>query len=145
MANYRTDGGQVDYETSLQVKANTDHTGNLLTTTDEVYDKREREAKKARMEALLEVAGMGGAAYGTAVLINKNPAFAELLAKMPGANRYAEKHKIARQVSAKNGFNPVDLSANYKTQSFGRSMLSMVLSVEELSPFGILKTLHHSI
>ena len=61
MANYRTDGGQVDYETSLQIKENTDHTGNLFTTTNEVYDKREREAKKARMEALLEIAGMGGA------------------------------------------------------------------------------------
>lgn len=144
MANYRTDGGQVDYETSLQIKENADHTGNLFTTTNEVYDKREREAKKARMEALLEIAGMGGAAYGTAVLVNKNPAFAELLAKMPGANRYAEKHKIARQVSAKNGFNPVNLSENYKTQSFGRSMLSMVLSGEELSPFGILKTLQLS-
>ena len=34
------------------------------------------------MEALLDIAGMGGAAYGTAVLINKNPAFAELLSKI---------------------------------------------------------------
>src|SRR5699024_8630818 len=37
-----------------------------------------------------------------------------------------------------------DLTDHYKSQSFGRSLLSMVASIEELSPFGIAKTLQTS-
>lgn len=145
MAEFRTDGEQVDYESTLAINANnTNNTGNLLTTTDEVYDKRTREARQAQMEAMLQIAGLGGAAYGTAVLVNKNPALADLLQKMPGANRYAEKHKIARDLARSKKYNPVNLEKQYEKQTFGRSILSMVLSAEELSPFGILKTLQLS-
>jgi hypothetical protein len=142
MADYRTDGGQVDYETTLELKEKErNNTGNLLTTSNEVYEKREREARIAQMEALLQIAGLGGAAYGTAILVNNNPALADLMASLPGANRYAEKHQISRKVSLANKANPVNLTENYKHQSFGRSVLSLALSGEELSPFGILKTL----
>lgn len=141
MADYKTDGSQVDYETTLQINENRDPTASLYTTTDEVYQKREREAKIAQMEALLNLAGMGGAVYGTALLVNRNPELANFVANLPGANRYAEKHKIAKAVSISNGFNPVDLTDQYAKQSFGRSVLSMALSIEELSPFGIFKTL----
>lgn len=145
MADYREDGGQVDYETTTQINNNnTNNAGSLLTTSDEVYYKREREAKIAQMEALLEIAGLGGAAYGTALLVNKNPELAEFLAKVPGANRYSIKHDIARNEAIRNLANPVNLTNLYEKQSFGRSILSMLLSVEELSPFGILKTLQLS-
>lgn len=146
MAGFKTDGSQVDYETTLRLKEseNVDPIGNMYTTTDEVYKKRSREEKKAQLEATLELAGMGGAVYGTAILVNKNPELASFIAKLPGANRYSEKHKIARGVAVGNKYNPVNLTEAYKNQSFGRSMLSLIASAEELSPFGILKTLQTS-
>lgn len=145
MAEFRTDGEQVDYESTLAINTNNiNNTSALLTTTDEVYNKREREARQVQMEAMLQIAGLGGAAYGTAVLVNKNPALADLLQKLPGANRYAEKHKIAKDLARSKKYNPVDLETHYQKQTFGRSILSMVMSAEELSPFGILKTLQLS-
>lgn len=144
MADYRTDGGQIEYDALVQSKENLEPLDVSQATTEDAYRKRRKEAKEAQLEALLYLAGLGGGAFGTALLVNKNPELAEYIAKLPGANRYSKKHNIARIHSAKSGANAVDLTSHYKEQSFGRSFLSMVSSLEELSPFGILKTLQTS-
>lgn len=113
-------------------------------TSDAAYKRRIKEARDAQIESWLAIASLGGAAYGTAILVNKNPELAEFIAKLPGANRYAKKHELARKDITGRGYIPTDLTDHYKSQSFGRSLLSMVASIEELSPFGIAKTLQTS-
>lgn len=144
MADYRTDGGQIDYDALIQAKENLDPLTVSQSTTEDAYLKRRKEAKEAQLEALLYLAGLGGGAFGTALLVNKNPELAEFIAKLPGANRYSKKHNISRINSSRVGADPVDLTNHFKQQSFGRSFLSMAASIEELSPFGILKTLQLS-
>lgn len=113
-------------------------------TSEAAYKRRVKEARDAQIESWLAIASLGGAAYGTAILVNKNPELAEFIAKLPGANRYAKKHELAVSEISGKGYMPTDLSDHYKSQSFGRSLLSVVSSLEELSPFGILKTLQTS-
>ena len=128
----------------LPIRTEVNQAVSSYTTTDDVYKRREREAKKAQLEGWLELAAMGGGAYGLASIINNDPVMSELISILPGANRYKIKHEIAREKSEVGGFNPVDLTKHYKEQSFGRSVLSMVSSIEELSPFHVLKTLQLS-
>ena len=60
------------------------------TTTDDVYRKRSREAKKAQLEGWLEIAALGGGAFGLATIINNDPVMSELISILPGASRYKE-------------------------------------------------------
>ena len=144
MADFRNDGGQVDIETLNESKLNYNQLEGSNVSTDAAYKRRLKEAREQQVEAWLAIAGMGGAAYGTAILVNKNPELAEFIAKLPGANRYAKKHEIAlADIRAKGGA-PTDLTDHFKTQSFGRSVLSFIASLEELSPFGIARTLQAS-
>lgn len=144
MAEFRNDGGQIDIEALNTVKENYNQLEVSQATTDDAYRRRLKEAREEQLESWLTIAGLGGAAYGTAILVNRNPELAEFIAKLPGANRYAKKHELARAHITGNGYNPTDLTDHYKTQTFGRSVLSFISSLEELSPFGIFKTLQTS-
>ena len=134
MADFRNDGGQVDIETLNESKLNYNQLEGSNVSTDAAYKRRLKEAREQQVEAWLAIAGMGGAAYGTAILVNKNPELAEFIAKLPGANRYAKKHEIAlADIRAKGGA-PTDLTDHFKTQSFGRSVLSFIASSEISKP-----------
>ena len=135
---------ETKYEEHLRKKEKFNELAIMHTSTDDALKRRQREEKRARLESWLAIAGLGGAAYGTAILINKNPELAEFLSKLPGANRYAKKHDAAYKNSLGFGVKPTDLRSHYLDQSFGRSMISFISSLEELSPFGILKTLQLS-
>ena len=111
------------------------------TSSEDAYRRRKNKEKQAQLEAWLTIAGLGGGAYGTAILVNKNPELAEFIAKLPGANRYSIKHDVATANSIAFGGKPTNLKGLYADQSLGRSLLSIAASIEELSPFGILKTL----
>lgn len=144
MAQFRDDGGQIDIESLNNVKENYNQLELSQTTSDDAYRRRLKEAREQQIESWLAIAGLGGAAYGTALLVNRNPELAEFIAKLPGANRYAKKHELAKGYINAKGYKPTDLADHFKSQTFGRSVLSFVASIEELSPFGIGKTLQTS-
>lgn len=144
MAQFRDDGGQIDIESLNNVKENYNQLELSQTTSDDAYRRRLKEAREQQIEAWLAIAGLGGAAYGTAILVNRNPELADFIAKLPGANRYAKKHELAQAYINAKGYKPTDLTDHFKSQTFGRSVLSFISSLEELSPFGIGKTLQTS-
>lgn len=89
--------------------------------------------------------GLYGVATHAAInYANENDKIRRTIAKIPGAKRYINKHNLNKyQIIAKGGL-PVDLSNIHMDQSVGRSMLSIVSSIEEMSPMNILKNLQLS-
>ena len=73
MAEFRNDGGQIDIEALNTVKENYNQLEVSQATTDDAYRRRLKEAREEQLEAWLTIAGLGGAAYGTAILVNRNP------------------------------------------------------------------------
>lgn len=132
---------QEQYQKEQLERANFNPLDVSHTSSEDAYRRRKSKEKQAQLEAWLTIAGLGGGAYGTAILVNKNPELAEFIAKLPGANRYSIKHDIATANSIAFGGKPTNLKGLYADQSLGRSLLSIGASIEELSPFGILKTL----
>ena len=132
---------QEQYQKEQLEKANFNPLDVSHSSTEDAYRRRKNKERHAQIEAWLTIAGLGGGAYGTAILVNKNPELAEFIAKLPGANRYSIKHEIAVDNSIAFGGKPTNLKGLYADQSLGRSLLSIAASIEELSPFGILKTL----
>ena len=132
---------QEQYQKEQLEKANFNPLDVSHSSTEDAYRRRKNKERHAQIEAWLTIAGLGGGAYGTAILVNKNPELAEFIAKLPGANRYSIKHEIAVDNSIAFGGKPTNLKGLYADQSLGRSLLSIAASIEELSPFGVLKTL----
>ena len=132
---------QEQYQKEQLEKANFNPLDVSHSSTEDAYRRRKNKERHAQIEAWLTIAGLGGGAYGTAILVNKNPELAEFIAKLPGANRYSIKHEIAVDNSIAFGGKPTNLKGLYTDQSLGRSLLSIAASIEELSPFGVLKTL----
>lgn len=132
---------QEQYQKEQLEKANFNPLDVSHSSTEDAYRRRKNKERHAQIEAWLAIAGLGGGAYGTAILVNKNPELAEFIAKLPGANRYSIKHEIAVDNSIAFGGKPTNLKGLYADQSLGRSLLSIAASIEELSPFGVLKTL----
>lgn len=132
---------QEQYQKEQLEKANFNPLDVSHSSTEDAYRRRKNKERQAQIEAWLTIAGLGGGAYGTAILVNKNPELAEFIAKLPGANRYSIKHEIAVDNSIAFGGKPTNLKGLYADQSLGRSLLSIAASIEELSPFGVLKTL----
>ena len=76
MAQFRDDGGQIDIESLNNVKENYNQLELSQTTSDDAYRRRLKEAREQQIESWLAIAGLGGAAYGTALLVNRNPELA---------------------------------------------------------------------
>lgn len=140
--NIRNDGTQVDYETTLKLKQNANP--DVLLTSDDYYNKKKKEESEEALHSLSIEAGAGASIYATSSLVNKNENLRDLFSKFPGANRYSKKHDIARNYSKGFGYDPIDLTQQFKSQSFGRSLQSIIASTEELSPLGLLRTLQVS-
>lgn len=132
---------QEQYQKEQLEKANFNPLDVSHSSTEDAYRRRKNKERHAQIEAWLTIAGLGGGAYGTAILVNKNPELAEFIAKLPGANRYSIKHGISVDNSIAFGGKPTNLKSLYSDQSLGRSLLSIGASIEELSPFGVFKTL----
>lgn len=132
---------QEQYQIEQLEKANFNPLDVSHSSTEDAYRRRKNKERHAQIEAWLTLAGLGGGAYGTAILVNKNPELAEFIAKLPGANRYSIKHGISVDNSIAFGGKPTNLKSLYSDQSLGRSLLSIGASIEELSPFGVFKTL----
>lgn len=117
---------------------------NILYTGPENLERQDQQTSDTQTSAALTVGAsallVGAAGYA----INQNERARELMAKMPGANRYQKKFEAAYNHSLSRGVVPIDLSQVYANQSFQKSVNSMVSSIEELSPMGILKTLQIS-
>lgn len=104
----------------------------------------ERESREQQGTLRDTSAILGGSALvlgAASHYVNSNEKARSFIAGLPGANRYSEKYKEARAHSTARGFVPIDLDKIYEHQTFGKSLLSMASTVEELSPMGVLKTL----
>ena len=113
---------------------------NLYTGSDNITKKEQEQSELLLNSA--QVAGASAALLGAAnYYVNSNEKARAFTANLPGANRYRAKYEEARAHALARGVVPIDLNNIYDNQSFGRSMLSVGSTVEELSPMGVLKTL----
>lgn len=117
---------------------------NVLYTNTDNQEREGNELAELQAKAAMVVAtsalGLGMAGY----FIDKNEKARDILASLPGANRYSNKHDLSRVHSIANGVLPIDLTDIYKNQSSQKIGLSILSSIEELSPMGVLKTLQLS-
>lgn len=114
---------------------------NNLYTGSENINKQEQEQSELLANSA-KTLGASALVLGAAnYYVNQNEKARALVAGLPGANRYRAKYEEARAHAMARGVVPVDLHKVYENQSFGKSLLSMASTVEELSPMGVLKTL----
>ena len=117
---------------------------NVIYTGSENEQRKDDELAELQAKAAMVV---GGSSLGVGIashFIDKNEQARNILSKLPGANRYSKKYDLARAHAIANGAIPVDLKQIYANQSSQRSALSILSSIEELSPMGVLKTLQLS-
>ena len=114
---------------------------NNLYTGSENIERQEQEQSELLTDSAKIVAS-SALVFGAAnYYVNQNEKARAFMANLPGANRYRAKYEEARSHAVARGVVPIDLDKVYDNQSFGKSLLSIASSVEELSPMGILKTL----
>lgn len=116
---------------------------NVYTNSDNL-ERKQKEQTEVLEDAILLMGGTAAVIATASNVTNKNETVKNLVASLPGANRYRAKYEEARAYYTAKGSSAVDLKDMYDNQSFGRSMLSILSSAEELSPIGILKTLQVS-
>lgn len=113
---------------------------NLYTGSENVSRKEQEQSELLTDSAKVAAASatvLGAANY----YVNQNEQARAFVANLPGANRYRAKYEEARAHAMARGVVPVELDKIYNNQSFGKSLLSIGSSIEELSPMGVLKTL----
>lgn len=113
-------------------------------TSDEYTKKIESERKQEQLENLTMLAAGAGISYAGIKLGNESDTARDYISSLPGANRYSKKYKQGKIITSQQKLEPVDLSPQYKNQTIGRSLNSIIASAEELSPLNILRTLQLS-
>lgn len=117
---------------------------NHIYTSSDNIERKDQEQDDQILKAGLTL-GTSALVLGAAShYINENETARSFMAGLPGANRYSAKYEEARAHSIARGVLPIDLTQTYANQSVGKSLLSMVSTIEELSPMGVLKTLQIS-
>ena len=114
---------------------------NNLYTGSENVDRKEREQTELLADSAKVTAASAMVLGAANYYVNQNEQARAFVANLPGANRYRAKYEEARSHAMARGVVPIELDKVYDNQSFGKSMLSIASSIEELSPMGVLKTL----
>lgn len=116
---------------------------NVYTSTDYTLQKQ-KEKQREQFENMSILATSAGLGYAGIKYGNDSQNARDFFSYLPGANRYAAKNQISYNESIAQGLKPIDVRHRYTDQSIGRSLNSLVSSIEELSSLSLLKTLQIS-
>lgn len=132
----RSDGTQIDYEEFLEYKGSFNSERTLNYSSTELYEERKRRDTDRTISALMTagatVTGVGAVGYFT----SRSQLGTDLLSSLPGADLLGD--RLNRSFKAGN------IEPFVPNPSLSRSVQSMLMGLEELTPMHLMKTLQLS-